>query len=302
MTLTDDIREFALGQDGVISTQQSARLGATPNDLVRLVRDGQLLHPFRGAYLLPDPDGDSPTDEARHLRLCRAARLIYPTAVLGGVSGALAHGLPGTGADLARPVLHHGRHRGIGVVGIRMRRARDVESVMSDHGPTLPLAATLMDHARDNGTLPGVIAMDAALYGNAVTSEDLDAALTAVRNWPRAARAAAALDLVDGRSESPGESWTRFVLAVAGIETIPQVELRDDAGTVVARVDLLVEGTKTVVEFDGRLKYTSAEVLWAEKKREDRLRRLGYTVVRITWSDLHQPGRVVALVRQAVAA
>jgi hypothetical protein len=302
MTLIDDIRDFALGQDGAISTQQSARLGATPSDLVHFVRDGELLHPFHGAYLLPDPDADSATDERRHLRLCRAARLIYPSGVLGGVSATLAHGLPGTGADLTRPVLHHGRHRGIGVAGIRLRRTRDAETVMSDHGPTLPLAAALMDHARDHGTLPGVIAIDAALHGGAVARKELDDALTSVRNWPRAARAAASLSLVDGRSESPGESWTRFLLAVAGIDTVPQVEVRDDRGDLVARVDLLVEGTKTIVEFDGRVKYTSADVLWAEKKREDRLRRLGYTVVRITWSDLQQPGRVAALVRQAMAA
>jgi very-short-patch-repair endonuclease len=91
---------------------------------------------------------------------------------------------------------------------------------------------------------------------------------------------------------------------MAGIETVPQVEVRDRDGDLIGRVDLLVEGTKLVVEFDGKLKYADgdAEVLWAEKRREDRLRRLGYTVIRVSWADLHRPGLVATLVRQALAA
>ena len=55
---------------------------------------------------------------------------------------------------------------------------------------------------------------------------------------------------------------------------------------------------------DGKVKYATGdpEVLWREKKREDALRALGYTVVRITWSDLERPGAVVAKVRAALRA
>ena len=56
-----------------------------------------------------------------------------------------------------------------------------------------------------------------------------------------------------------------------------------------------------LVEFDGLMKYGGPEDLVAEKRREDRLRGLGYTVVRVTWSDLRHPERVVAEVRRAVA-
>jgi len=47
-----------------------------------------------------------------------------------------------------------------------------------------------------------------------------------------------------------------------------------------------------VVEFDGAVKYAGADgraALVAEKLREDRLRALGYEVVRIVWSDLARP-------------
>ena len=92
--------------------------------------------------------------------------------------------------------------------------------------------------------------------------------------------------------------------AAVGIEVIPQVEVRDGRGWLVGRVDFVVRGTKLIIEVDGKVKYATGdpEVLWREKKREDALRALGYTVVRITWSDLERPGAVVAKVRAALRA
>jgi very-short-patch-repair endonuclease len=82
----------------------------------------------------------------------------------------------------------------------------------------------------------------------------------------------------------------------------PQVPIVDERGDFVARVDFLVNGTKVVVEFDGKVKYAAGDpkVLWLEKRREDRLRRLGYVVVRITWAQLERPGAVAAAVRAAL--
>jgi hypothetical protein len=44
---------------------------------------------------------------------------------------------------------------------------------------------------------------------------------------------------------------------------------------------------------------TPQQVLWAEKRREDQLRELGYEVVRVTWDDLAD---LVALSRRVGAA
>jgi hypothetical protein len=43
-----------------------------------------------------------------------------------------------------------------------------------------------------------------------------------------------------------------------------------------------------------------ADALLAEKRREDRLRELGYEVVRVTWDELAQPERIHARVRAAL--
>ena len=63
---------------------------------------------------------------------------------------------------------------------------------------------------------------------------------------------------------------------------------------------------KVLGEFDGRIKYgatgvDAAEAVWREKKREDRLRALGFEVVRWTWADLMVPGRVPAMIQAAMA-
>ena len=42
--------------------------------------------------------------------------------------------------------------------------------------------------------------------------------------------------------------------------------------------------------------------LFKEKLREDRLRALGFVVVRVTWSDLANPARLLARVHAALAA
>ena len=132
---------------------------------------------------------------------------------------------------------------------------------------------------------------------------ELEKALDAVRTWPHASHAASMLRFADGRRESVGESRCGVALAIAGIDVTPQVAIRDEHGDLVGRVDFLVTGTKVVVEFDGKVKYASGDrqVLWDEKRREDRLRALGYTVVRLTWADLERPGAVAAAVQRALA-
>jgi len=69
-----------------------------------------------------------------------------------------------------------------------------------------------------------------------------------------------------------------------------------------------------VVEFDGMVKYgrkrdavdrwgnqlTPQQVLVAEKRREDRIRELGYQVVRVVWSELDDPAGLARRIRAAI--
>jgi very-short-patch-repair endonuclease len=304
-TLDDTVDALAGGQHGMFTTAQARRLGVSGLVLERWVREGLLRHPCRGLYgVVAQVDED---EAAWHLHLCAGARLLYSDAVLTGVSAVLAHGLPVWGADLARPTFRRPVDRAASVRAFRVRPAPASEdlpaSVTTEWGSADPPAAAVVQLALDAGMMSGVVSADAALHRGLATDQDLGDAVERVASWPHSSRAVAMLSHVDARSESVGETRLRVDLNVHGIESLSQVEIHDRFGHLVGRVDLLVGG-KVVVEFDGKVKYADGDprTLWAEKRREDRLRELGYTVVRITWADLETPGRAVAKVRRALAA
>lgn len=301
MTIDAQLLTLAESQSGMFTTAQAAAYGIGPEALAALVRSGALRHPGRGLYAVTAQVDVEP--EPWHRHLCTGALLVYPDAVLTGVSAVLAHGLPVWGTDLTRPSLLRPVDRAVGVKAFRIRPGRGT-SGETPMGPAVPVAAALVQHAVDNGMAQGVVSADAALHREMVTPDELGAAVLAVASWPRAARAKSMMTFVDGRSESVGESRSRLALTIGGVEVIPQVTITDEHGEFVARVDFVVAGTRIIIEFDGKMKYESGDpdVLWREKKREDRLRRLGYVVVRITWADLERPGAVLARVRAARAA
>lgn len=301
MTIEAPLLELSGTQSGMFTTAQATAYGMGRSALASAVRDGSLLHPGRGLYAVKAQVDQS--CEGWHRHLCIGAHLLYPDAVLTGMSAVLAHGLPVWSTDLARPNLLRPVDRAVGVACFRIRPGRGT-SEETALGPAVPVREALIQHAIDNGMAQGVVSADAALHAGLVTVEQLDSQVGSCASWPRASRATSMLTFVDARSESVGESRTRLALTIGGIEVIPQVTITDDRGDFVARVDFLVAGTKIIVEFDGKVKYESGDpdVLWREKKREDALRRLGYVVVRLTWVDLERPGAVVARVRAAVRA
>lgn len=298
------ITAIAAAQHGMLLTGQATAVGLDARDLLSLVRSGRLRHITRGLYALEtlvEPDR-----VAWHRQLCVGALLLYPDAVLTGVSAVIAHEVDVWGVDLARPevlrpVARTRTHR------VRVRRTADSAArthvVQTASGPTVPLADAIVQLAMDAGTMPGIASLDCALRQGKVSIDAVEAALERVATWPRSSRALAMIRQADGQAESVAESRGRVQAALGGIRLIPQVTITDERGRLVARVDFVVEGTRIIVEVDGRLKYHGDDgtVLYAEKLREDRLRALGYLVVRITWHDLETPGAVVAKIRRAMA-
>lgn len=240
--------------------------------------------------------------ETIHLQRCQGILLLYPDAVIGAIGSLAEHSVALWSVDFTHVVIHRSRARGHGVRGVTIRPPVD-DAVDTDHGRVLPVARALVDLARDHGTIPAVVAADDALHRNLLGTDDLVETASPWLRKPKGSRVSALLQLVDGRSESVAESRTRCVLAAGGFEMVPQVEIRDGADRFVARVDGVIKGTKVVIEVDGKVKYASGdpEVLWREKTREDRIRALGYVVVRVTWADLENPGRLLAKVRAGVA-
>ena len=79
-----------------------------------------------------------------------------------------------------------------------------------------------------------------------------------------------------------------------------QISIFGPDGTFIARVDLGYPGCGVLIEFDGAVKYNkllapgqrAEDVVLAEKRREDRLRDLGYVVVRLAWNELSNPAAI----------
>ena len=76
-----------------------------------------------------------------------------------------------------------------------------------------------------------------------------------------------------------------------------QITIYAPDGTFIGRADLGYPELGVLIEFDGLIKYSkllkpgerAPDVVLAEKLREDRLRDLGYLVVRLVWSELADP-------------
>ncbi|WP_343966254.1 hypothetical protein [Oryzihumus leptocrescens] len=166
-------------------------------------------------------------------------------------------------------------------------------------------AEAVLQWAAWAGVESGVVAADEALRRGMATREELRRALAGLALGRGRGSARAVTELVDGRSGSVGESRTRVLLRALGLpEPELQVELHDARGSLVGWVDFLFRGQRTVVEFDGLLKYggnLGQKELVKEKLREDRLRALGLEIVRLTWRALDDPGATLASIQTAFA-
>lgn len=260
----------------------------------------------RGVYIGVD-HWDGLDDDARYGLVVRAAAAAQPDPLVSHWSAAALMGLPLVGRpDGTVHLTHAPKGGGRSRRGVRRHQAGATpdETRVDQIRVTTP-ARTLVDLACDGGLLPAVVAGDAALRSGMVTRAQLSAQLVAVgrRRGVRTARRAVAL--MDPLAESPGESLSRVRMAELGLPAPAlQRELHDRHGFV-ARVDFLWEGLGVVGEFDGRSKYGSddpratADRVWNEKRREDRLRALGLTVVRWTWDDAWRGGPMAELLRAA---
>lgn len=291
-----EVKLFAEQQGGLLLTSQAAARGTSATTLRSWVADGEVVHLARGLHVLSTHHAKTPED--RHLQLAKGGLLLMQDAILSHWSALLAHNLPVLRIPpvvrLQRPIHRQVRRSGFIVDPLRC------ESSETEHGPAAPVVVAVLDQARARGVEAGLVSADAALREGAITSAELTARAGKLKG-PRARLARRTAELADGRIESVGESRLRYVCVVGGIEVIPQATIRTHDGEFVARVDFLVKDTKVVLEFDGRVKYDDGDgrTLWNEKNREDVLRRLGYTVLRVTWADLENPGVVLSRIREA---
>jgi hypothetical protein len=167
---------------------------------------------------------------------------------------------------------------------------------------------------------------DAAVHRGLTTRREVEETVAGQSTWPYAGQAVHLVELIDGRRETWLESHSVAVLAAQGVP-LPrsQAVVEDDEGRFVGRVDFLWPDHSVIGEADGWGKYALPSArsgdlagpdaaggtvdlaavrsaIMAEKAREDRLRELGYLVVRWSLADVdHHPHQVARRIRAAMA-
>jgi hypothetical protein len=285
--------------------------------LRRRERHGELIRLTDGVRVPAPTFGALTTQRQQLLRIVAVALTWTVGGVVSHESAALVHGLPVSLAGARRvhvivPPSNGGRSSGVvrrhaiilrpdEVTVVNGLRVTNVARTVADLAATLPRAsAVAVADAAMNARRSAPLVMEELMQQVARRRDD---------NSRRGVlRIEAVAAFADGRAESPKESESRVVIAELGF-AVPelQFEVFDEEG-LAGRADFGWEECRTLGEYDGKGKYfdqdlagglSPEQVLWREKRREDRLRAAGFGVVRWDAEDLANPWQLAAKLRRA---
>lgn len=278
--------------------------------LAEAARRGALLRIRRGVYADPAKWALLSLEE-RYACRARGLSAVAPQTVLSHLAAGVVHGLPLPGGLPAR--IHvtatsapDGRSHPERAMHYAPLPAADVVTV---HGvlATSP-ARTVVDVARVERFAFGLAVADSALRQGIVTADELWDQHWDANTRYHARRVERVIGLADAQSESVGESVSRAQLIDFGFpRPVLQADFRD-RGSLIGRVDFWWPDASVIGEFDGAAKYTddrlrsglsAAEVVLAEKRREDALRRRVSGFARWSWADALDARRLVSILESA---
>ncbi|WP_328352420.1 DUF559 domain-containing protein [Mycobacterium sp. NBC_00419] len=170
--------------------------------------------------------------------------------------------------------------------------------------PVTTPARTAFDLGRRPGLDMAVVRIDALCNATRLRRKDIDRVLVRHRGARGIAQLREVLELVDGGAQSPQETRTRLILIRAGLPTpATQINVLDDCGHFVARVDMGWEQWKVAVEFDGAHHWTDPAQRARDINRLAELEACGWRIVRVSGDLLrHAPGVVIDRVVAALIA
>ena len=259
-------------------------------------------------------DWDSLTPPERELRTIKGLAAFHPDWAFWGYDAALLWGLE-VPNDLLGPrfLVKTGCSAALsaGCRLLRPQAAGPFEHV--DGVRVTPFWRTVEDCLLRAPFSYGLAIADSALRAKSESRDDLCERLRIDCEGKRGHRRAQVIaSYADGLSENGGESRFRaFFIAYGFSAPQLQVEFRDPLDpTRVFRVDYfwkLEDGTCVIGELDGKGKYTMqddegrgpVDPFMAERQRESHLTMLGHKVLRFTFDELKNPGKLVEKMRLA---
>lgn len=280
----------------LLVTARELRLtGADTRGVRRAAERGRLIRPHRGSYLATGQWNQLTELDRYTLRIIGAITSGRENPIVSHVSAAVLWGAPIIGP---LPSLVHV----LATVEAGTRTEHGFRKHATPHRFDLErrgelrmtsLVRTLVDVAVDAPFLTAVGVLDWALAAHPVTKAELVECLDRLGLQRGRRRAERAIDFADARAGSPGETLSRVRIHEAGF---PAPDLQHpivDSEGLVGVGDFWWPEQNLLGEFDGIAKYIReeyaqgrepADVVLAEKRREDRIRATGPRVTRWDWS------------------
>jgi hypothetical protein len=291
------VRQEVLTSDDVLTTRRALALGLTEAQCRRLAAESRERGIARGVLLVGEP-----SDLLRSR--ARAAQLLVPGGLLCGPTAARLlemQGLPFFDADEPIHLLLPNDSTRWQRSGLVLHWTRKPPSRFMDCGGLAVVEAgcalRLLERTVDRETF--VALADSAAHRHLITAEWLEH-----QQEVEAARSTAKLwGLVDGRSESPSETRVRLVLHDGGLPAPDlQVQVRDDTGQIIARLDMGWRRQRVALEVDSA-EHDKPAALYRDRDRQNDLLALHWDVRRVTGPDAtKRPAYVQQIVRSALAA
>jgi hypothetical protein len=301
--------EFA--RNGLI-LGEAVRPYVTDRSLRRDIATGTLLRLRRGAYVEARRWAELSAQERHILRIQAVVAQSNRTIVICGRSAAALWGMPVKGGwsdDVDTLTTWDGGGRSDKGIRRTAAGASTARTVSIRNVRVTDLARTALDIARANTFTDAIGSLDWAISrsnANAVTAEDLADDLRRLQPRVGGAHLQRLVAFASPLSDSFYESAARAAMHLLGFAPPElQATLSDGQGEIIP--DFMWRSARQVGEFDGKVKYTRnqytkgdpGEVAWKEKKREDRIRRLEFGVVRILTEHVENPAKLEKLLVDA---
>ena len=303
------------GSAGVFLTRHALAQGHDDKTISRMVRIGEWHRIRRGAFVA-GAIWRAMDEIGRHRLTARAVLLTaHPTATLSHASSILEHEAPVWGVPLdeihltrtdGRPgrreagVVHHHGHL-------------DESDVRTINGiRATPPARAVIELSTMATVESCLVSANSLLAAGATTRAELESSLSVMTRWPGTLRSDLVVRLADPRCAWAGEARTSHLLWREHLPApIPQYEVFDETGHLVAILDFAWPDRQAFCEFDGKIKYerlrrpgeSLEDVILREKRRQEIVTLLtGWVCIRITWRDLERPAVTARRIRALLGA
>jgi hypothetical protein len=283
--------ELMAAQHGVVSRAQARGVGVTRRVERRLLRDGIVAQPCPGVLAT---GGAALSFHGR----AKAATLSPAVQAVSHGAAARLHGLDAfQHHDTVDVLAARGAHP-LPRLGVTVHRTRaEIGPYVTEVAgiPTLTIPATLALLAPAAGIAPTARALDSALR-RGVSARELREVATAWRRRGRAGPPALLMLLGERVEHGLPRAWFQRVAgtvrARCGVRLVARHPVRDRRGILLAELDLAAPEQRVGVEAR-RWQWRAGDTARArDEQRRAALRRLGWAVVDVWWSDLHRPDRV----------